>query len=198
MSTPFTSLIDPSSSHRTKRSPRKSRWTAAGPALSLAAAISGCGGGDSAPPAPPAPQATAESQCAAFLGRSFEGATVTRATLVPASTAAPEYCIVRGEMPQDLDFDVRMPTDWNHRTVFRGGGGFDGYLDLGYISDPITSPIGSPDLATRGYATIATNHGHGMALSDGSFALDTEMLAEYAYLAVPRVLAPAKAILRER
>ena len=198
MSTPFTTLIDPSRSHRAKRAPRKLQWTAAGVTLSFVAVISGCGGGDSAPAVPPTAQATAESRCAAFLGRSFEGATITRATLVPASAAAPEYCIVRGEMPQDLDFDVRMPTEWNHRTVFRGGGGFDGYLDIGYISDPITSPIGSPDLATRGYATIATNHGHGMALSDGSFALDTEMLAEYAYLAVPRVLAPAKAILRER
>jgi feruloyl esterase len=82
--------------------------------------------------------------------------------------------------------------------VFRGGGGYDGYLDLGYISDPVVSPVGSPDLASRGYATIATNHGHGMSASDGSFALDTEMLSEYAYLAVPRVLSPAKAILRAR
>lgn len=167
--------------------------------LALTIALVGCGGdGSSSNAEAPPTVVDAQGQCDAFLGRTFEGATVTRATLVAATASVPEYCIIRGEMPQDLDFDIRMPTDWNHRTVFRGGGGFDGYLDVGYISDPVVSPVGSPDLATRGYATIATNHGHGFSLSDGSFALDTQMLAEYAYLAVPRVLAPAKAILRER
>lgn len=170
-------------------------WSAT--AVLCAIAIVGCGGGSTTAGEPSPPQASAESRCNAFQGRMFEGATVTKATLIAGTDAVPEYCIVRGEMPQDLDFDVRMPTDWNHRTVFRGGGGFDGYLDVGYISDPVVSPVGSPDLAKRGYATIATNHGHGFSLSDGSFALDTQMLADYAYRAVPRVLEPAKAILRE-
>jgi feruloyl esterase len=95
-------------------------------------------------------------------------------------------------MPQDLDFDVRMPTDWNHRTIFMGGGGYDGR-----ISTP--NDAVHPGLPTRGYATIATNHGHTAgSATDGSFALDAQMLTEYAYLAVPRVLSPAKAILRAR
>ncbi|MDM0122608.1 tannase/feruloyl esterase family alpha/beta hydrolase [Variovorax arabinosiphilus] len=139
---------------------------------------------------------TAKSRCDAFLGRTYEGATVTRAQLVPATDAALEHCIVRGEMQKDLDFDVRMPTEWNHRTVFRGGGGFDGFLDLPQISDPAVSASGSPNLAKLGYATIATNHGHNSP--GASFALDEDMLADYGNRGVPRVLAPAKAILRER
>jgi len=75
MSTPVPTLIHPTSRHRAKWSSRTFQWVAAGPTLSLVAAIAGCGGGDSAAPAPSAPQATADSQCAAFLGRSFEGAT---------------------------------------------------------------------------------------------------------------------------
>lgn len=163
-------------------------------ALSLAVSLAGCGG-DGAPPAMATPQASAASQCNAFLGRSFEGATVTKATLVAATATVPEYCIVLGEMSQDLDFEVRMPTDWNQRTVFTGGGGFDGVIaDPGFF---LTSF--SPGLPNRGYATIATNHGHNAATAPGAtFALDAEMLNEYAYLAVPRVLAPAKAILRQR
>ncbi|EJL71356.1 Tannase and feruloyl esterase [Variovorax sp. CF313] len=202
------------------------RWLAlaTGTLVGLAAALAGCGGGsggssfaggigavgtvggngggsngsgDPAPVVPDTQQASAESRCKAFLGRTFDGATITKATFMPATDAVPEHCIVRGEMPKDLDFDVRMPTEWNHRTVFRGGGGFDGYLNVGYISDPAVSPVGSPDLPKRGYATIATNHGHDMiAKPGGSFALDEDMLADYAYASVPRVLVPAKSILR--
>jgi hypothetical protein len=135
--------------------------------------------------------ARAEQQCRAFQGRTFEGAVVTEAVLVAASGASPEHCLVRGEMPKDLDFEIRMPTSWNGRTVFAGGGGFDGRVT--------TVPYSMSAPAAGGYATIATNHGHNDNVTPGaSFALDVEMLDEYAYLAVPRVLAPAKAILRAR
>jgi len=158
--------------------------------LIAAAILAGCGGGDDAPPAAAAPQATAQDLCNGLLGREFEGAVVTKATLVAAAGTTPEYCLVRGEMPEDLDFEVRMPTTWNKRTVFIGGGGFDG---------SITTSAFSPGVAQAGYATIATNHGHNADVTPGAtFALDQGMLQDYAYLAVPRVLASAKAILRGR
>jgi len=153
----------------------------------LAAALAGCAGYG----APATPQGSAESQCNAFLGRTFEGATVTRARLEPPTATAPETCVVLAEMPQDLDFEVRMPTAWNSRTLFMGGGGFDGV---------IVPSAHSPGVAQAGYATIATNHGHnGNPLeATATWALDAQMLAEYGYLAVPRVLSPAKAILKSR
>jgi len=155
-------------------------------AWGLAASLAGCAG--YSPQA--TPHASAESQCNAFLGRSFEGATVTRARLEPPTATAPETCVVLAEMPQDLDFEVRMPTAWNNRTVFMGGGGFDGV---------ISSTAQSPGVAQAGYATIATNHGHnGNPFGAPTWALDAQMLAEYGYLAVPRVLSPAKAILKAR
>jgi hypothetical protein len=162
-------------------------------ALGLAASLAGCGGGGGgAPVAPETAQASAETQCNAFLGHTVEGATVTRARLEPPTATAPETCVVLAEMPQDLDFEVRMPTTWNGRTVFMGGGGFDG---------TITTPASaqSPGVAQGGYATIATNHGHnGSGLEPPTWALNPQMLAEYGYLAVPRVLSPAKAILKSR
>ena len=166
------------------RNPRARSWVAL-----AAAVLTGCGGsGDNGD----TPAASAQSLCNAFLGRSIEGAVVTKADLVATAGNVPEHCLVRGEMAQDLDFEMRLPSDWNKRTVFTGGGGFDG---------GITSPeiALSPDLAPRGYATISTNHGHNADVTPGAtFALDPQMLADYAYLAVPRVLGPAKAILRER
>lgn len=158
--------------------------------LSLAAALSGCGGNDSAPPETP-PQASAQALCDAFVGRSVAGAIVTKATLVAASGHVPEQCVVRGEMPQDLDFEVRLPTNWNKRTVFLGGGGFDGA-----VTTEMTAH--SPGTWSRGYATIATNHGHTGSGGDATFALNPQMLEDYAYLAVPKVMAAAKAILGER
>jgi len=165
---------------------RPTPWVVAISAVFLGA----CGDGDDAPPVAATPAATAQALCNGFLGRSFEGAVVTAAKLVPTASGIPEHCVVRGEMPQDLDFEVRMPTTWNKRTVFAGGGGFDG---------SIATQAQSPGVPQGGYALIATNHGHNADLAPGgTFALDTQMLAEYAYLAVPRVLASAKALLRER
>jgi len=175
--------ITPSAAHR---------WTAllATATVGAATVLSGCGGSDSDSAASTAPLATPESQCLAFLGRTIGGATVTKAQLVAPTATAPETCVVLGEMPQDLDFEVRMPTTWNGRTVFMGGGGFDG---------TITATARSPGVAQAGYATIATNHGHNANVSPGAtWALDAEMLAEYGYLGVPRVLPSAKAILKER
>lgn len=166
-------------------------WTT--PLLAVAVAlVSGCGGSDDAAPPVPTPQASAESLCNGYLGRTFEGAVVTKATLVAATADLPEHCQVRGEMSQDLDFEVRMPTDWNKRSLFLGGGGFAGSITA-------TTDGLSPDVEKRGYVMISTNHGHNESVTPGaSFALDPQMLDEYAYLAVPRVLGPAKAILRER
>lgn len=155
-------------------------------ALAAACAIfmSGCGGGgDSTSTA----QANAESLCNGFTARTVEGAVVTSAKLFASQADAPEHCLVRGEMPEDLVFEVRLPTSWNKRTLFMGQGGFGGSID--------PAP---KDLAVAGYATIATNSGHTGGIVDGSFFVNEGMLKDYAYLSVPRVLAPAKAILRER
>lgn len=130
--------------------------------------------------------------CQSFAGRNIEGAVVTSARVEPATVSAVEACILLGEMPQDLKFEVRMPSEWNGRILFMGGGGFDG---------AITQFAHSSGVAGKGYATIATNHGHsGKSTLEGSpsWALDSQKLAEYGYLAVPRVIPPAKELLKLR
>ena len=140
--------------------------------------LASCGGNDLATGES---ATTAEAACNALLNKQFEGATITKAALVPAAGSVPEACVVRGELPKELAFEVRMPTTWNNRVLFMGGGGFDGIIyETAY----------SPGVAEKGYATIATNHGHDAAKHpQGSFALDAQMLEDYAYAAVPKVLA---------
>jgi hypothetical protein len=171
-------------------------WRHRYPAVTLVAAavLSACGSDDDSPATQPASTPlSAEAACNAFLGRSVESAVVTRASLVAATADIPEHCVVYGEMPQDLDFEVRMPTEWNRRTVFLGGGGFDGI-----IFTPSALQY-SPGMSKAGYATVSSNHGHNATTTPGAtFALDPQMLAEYAHLAVPRLLGSVKAILRER
>lgn len=159
-------------------------------AVLLASCGGGGGGGNSSPALFPSATGTAQAACNSFLNQAFEGATITQATLTPKTDTAPETCTVRGEMPPELAFEVRMPSSWNQRVLFMGGGGFDG---------AIYSSAYSPGVAESGYATIATNHGHEATKHpNGSFAMGPRLLQDYADGAVPQVLASAKAVLRSR
>ncbi|QQX89241.1 tannase/feruloyl esterase family alpha/beta hydrolase (plasmid) [Cupriavidus necator] len=173
-------------------------------ALAIASSLAACGGSDSSdsassstpPPHTATPTASAESKCQAMLNMQFGEATITKSTFVQASGALPERCVVVGHMPKDLSFEMNLPTVWNERQVFSGGGGFDGLIP----PDPRVDI--SPNLKERGYVTIASNHGHtsaGNATSiggiDAEFALDQDMLNDYAFLSVPRVIGPARAVM---
>jgi feruloyl esterase len=165
-------------------------------ALTTAIATSGCGGGtvtsvshsDSSNLANSL-TANAKSKCTSMLGQSIEGAVISETTFLPASGNIPEHCQLVGKMPQELNFKMKLPTQWNDGTVFIGGGGFDGHID---------GIPQSPSILERGYSTISTNFGHesDTPFGSGSFALDNQMLNEYADLAVPRVLGSAKAVMR--
>ena len=67
----------------------------AGLGLALAIAVAAPAAAEMAP----GPSSAAvERQCRAFLGRTFEGATVTKATLVAASANTDEFCAILAEM----------------------------------------------------------------------------------------------------
>ena len=170
---------------------RITSWSVVAAAALLASCGgSGSGGGNSPPALFPSGAGSAQAACNSFLSRAFEGATITQATLTPQTDTTPETCTVRGEMPPELAFEVKLPSRWNQRVLFIGGGGFDGAI---YPS------AYSPGVAESGYATIATNHGHDAAKHpNGSFAMDPQLLQDYADGAVPKVLASAKAVLRSR
>lgn len=149
-----------------------SAWLGASVALLLT--LGGCG------------VPSAQTQCDKFRGRTVQGARITVAALVAASAGLPEYCKVQGELEPSLHFEVRLPSQWNEKTVFAGGGGFDGVIPSGDV------------YTAKGYASIASNGGHTGDPLDGSFALDPVKLEDFAYLSTHRVLPIAKAIIQER
>jgi hypothetical protein len=133
---------------------------------------------------PPVPSSRAA--CEALAGRSVGDATVTRATLVAALDTLPEYCQVLGTLPPALDFELRLPSAWNGRTVYGGGGGFDGVI---FPGDEYTE---------QGYASIASNGGHAGTPLEGAFALDPLKRDDFTMMSVHRVLPVAQALIRER
>ena len=81
--------------------------------------------------------ATQPVACDSLLGSFIEGATITTAQLNAATATLPEHCEVVGAINQRTGIDgqpyaiklhLRMPTAWNERFFYQGGGGTDGNL----------------------------------------------------------------------
>lgn len=115
-----------------------------------------------------------------------------------AAIALPEHCLVRGVLAPrtgvggqrfGIGFEIRLPTSWNGRFLFQGGGGLDGMVQ------PAIGMAG-PDQPTalgRGFAVVTTDAGHEGA--DASFAADQQARLDYAYQALGKVTLEAKAII---
>src|SRR5215212_7436895 len=86
--------------------------------------LAGCGGSDDEAPAP-----TTKLACTDFkAGQTIGDGVIVSATAVAASAPLPEFCDVRGTLAPKTAFSIRMPSQWNTRTVYVGGGGFNGNL----------------------------------------------------------------------
>lgn len=108
-------------------------------------------------------QALTPAQCAALTTVSVPATAITDATIVPAAGTLPEYCRVSGNVDTAINFELRLPSNWNGKFYHQGGGGFVGSI-----------PLAGPGLS-RGYAAVATDTGHqgmGFAALDGSWALN--------------------------
>jgi len=108
------------------------------------------------------------------------GTTITSAVLVPAVTgpnALPEYCRVQGtiqdrlgtagvlgtvsyrtDQPYATRFEIRLPTDWNGRYMFQGGGGTEGGTPS--ASGSLTNGTNGVSMLRNGYVVAAQNGGH--------------------------------------
>ncbi|KVV51871.1 tannase [Burkholderia territorii] len=180
--------------------------------LALSLCISACGGNESggggSASSPPPPSAAA--QCAALNGLAIPassiaeptgGATITSATLVET---AGEYCQVNGAIaPVDpaapsIRFQVNLPTNWNHKALHYGGGGFDGTLITG-VDALDMAPAGTPTPLANGYATFGDDSGHqSSSITDGKFAANDESLANYGGLSLKKTHDVAMVLIRKR
>ncbi len=130
---------------------------------------------------------------------SHDGVTITGAEALPEGDDSPlPHCRVTGRMnerkgaegmPYALDFELRLPDNWNGRFVHQFNGGNDGEVK------PAVGPLLSGDkndtALSRGYAVVSSNAGHEGAdfkdfgLAGGArFGFDPAARAAYGYTAV--------------
>lgn len=123
--------------------------------------------------------------------------TVAERGATPAATitpAAPPHCRVMGRIaPVDpkaepIQFQVNLPAQWNGRSVQFGGGGFNGVLITGLALVPGQRYDTAAPLA-KGFATVGTDSGHQTKPGQPpmAFALNDEMLVNFAHAAYPKV-----------
>ncbi len=132
---------------------------------------------------------------------------VRAAKLVPASApgvtpALPEHCRVDGVIDErtgrdgkayGIGFAVALPTDWNGRFLFQGGGGLNGS-----VQPPLGGGYaGERSALLRGFAVASTDSGHQSTGFDGSFFRDQQAALNFLYQAVAEVTVVAKAIVRQ-
>jgi hypothetical protein len=117
------------------------------------------------------------------------------------TTEVPAHCLFRVTLdarPSGIEgvsfgtgIELRLPSAWNGRLLFQGGGGLNGVLNpaLGTVS-------GFPSALARGFAVVSTDGGHrGRSAVDSSFAVDQQAKLDFAYQAVQRTTREAKSLI---
>jgi len=134
------------------------------------------------------------------------------ATLVEAGTlspggpggpgmAIPAHCRVEGIVDQRVGVDgvtygtrfaLALPTDWNGRFLFQGGGGLNGS-----VGAPLgAQAAGGRSALSRGFAVISTDTGHrGSGGFDASFMADQQAGLDFFYESNAKMAPIAKAMI---
>lgn len=191
-------------------------WVGVGAVVLLTAGCLGGGDDDDPPPPPPADdRQLSEAGCAAVAEGQFANSPEITSTRwvaegeekasPSAATSLPAHCVVAGtiderigvgSVPYGIQFELRLPAQWNGRFFFQGGGGTDGALRD--ATGTINSADGGNNVAlTQGYAVVSTDGGHqNAALTSGAaFGLDEQARIDWGYTAIDKTAVTAKAII---
>jgi poly(3-hydroxybutyrate) depolymerase len=123
--------------------------------------------------------------------------------------ALPEHCEIQGRMNERtgvnsqhyaIRFHLRLPTDWNGRFFFEGGGGSNG--NLGNALGNLQGQQRSNALAMK-FAVVSTDSGHDNAVNNDparngtlTFGFDPQARRDFGYNSYDQVAQAAKAIIR--
>ena len=111
----------------------------------------------------------------------------------PVVTQLPAHCQIMGVIdkrtgiggkPYGIQFQMRLPQDWNGRFLFQGGGGTNGSVT------PAIGSVKGPAALTRGFAVVTQDGGHEGA--DASFGEDQQARIDMIYRSYDRVTTIAK------
>lgn len=115
----------------------------------------------------------------------------------------PAYCRVDGVIdertgrngrPYGIGFSVALPTKWNGRFYFQGGGGLNGA-----VNPPFGAQYAGDSTAlAEGFAVASTDSGHKSTGFDATFFEDQEAGLNFLYGAVARVTVVGKKIVERR
>jgi hypothetical protein len=141
---------------------------------------------------------------------------VTSATINPPKTternvpALPEHCEVLGKMDEHtgangqhyaIRFQLRLPTNWNGRFFFEGGGGSNGNLGMALGNLQGRQPTNA---LTLGYAVVSQDSGHDNATNNDpkrggtvTFGFDEQARVDFGYRSYDQVTQAAKALIRD-
>ena len=167
--------------------------------------LAACGTPTSTPT--PSPTNAASGCAAAAEAFALPGLRITEAESIAADSVRPPgvtagpllaaHCRIQGRMnertgidgkPYHIGFELRLPTQWNGRLLYQGGGGNDGVIR------PAVGPQAAPGYAlNRGFAVVTTDAGH--QGPDASFGFDPIARTDNAYAAHDRVAVTAKELL---
>src|SRR5665213_105820 len=124
--------------------------------------------------------------------------------------ALPEHCEVQGRMNDRtgvnsqhyaIRFHLRLPTDWNGRFFFEGGGGSNGNLGnaLGNLQGQQRT-----NALEMGFAVVSTDSGHDNAVNNDpnrngtvTFGFDPQARRDFGYNSYDQVTQAAKAIIKD-
>lgn len=140
--------------------------------------------------------------CADLGSARIDDTVITLAQLNPATPALPEHCEVTGAINSRtsrvdgqtyaIKFHLRMPTSWNRRFFYQGGGGTDGNLG---------NADGVP--LQQGYAVVSTDSGHDNVTNTSTvagsfqFGYDPQARSDYGYNGPAETTEKAKILIRE-
>jgi hypothetical protein len=141
------------------------------------------------------------------------GAVLTGSKVEQPASGLPLHCIVTGKVNERtgvdgkgyaIQFEIRLPVEWNGRFLHQANGGNDGTVvpALGIRADGLAA--GGKVALARGFAVLSSDSGHSGAdpanrprglAAGAAFGLDPQARRDYGYSAVVSLAPIAKAII---
>lgn len=123
---------------------------------------------------------------------------ITKTEVVPAAPPLPAHCRVDGTInarigaegkPYAIGFGLALPTNWNQRFLFQGGGGYNGL-----VRPPVgVAAVGANPGLARGFAVVSTDTGHQSERNfDRSYDADQQASIDFNHFAIGDVAVVAK------